>query len=255
MKLTIIGSGKMAYALICGLSKQYDIEVVARNSNALNQLKQEFTNIDIKQLDDKYAIDDKNIILCTKPYAINEISQKLEGKANLLISILAGTKIDTLKNKIDANSYIRVMPNLSASYLKSMTTITGDIKYKDIACSIFDTIGKTLWLGSEKEIDIATAIAGSGPAYLALIAEALADGGVLEGLKRDDAQKIVNGLFYGFFDLLENSTNPASIKDGVMSPAGTTSAGYKALEDGSVRSAFINAIKEANNRAKEIAKS
>jgi pyrroline-5-carboxylate reductase len=254
MKLTIIGSGKMAYALIKGLCNNYDIEVVARNSNTLNELKNEF-GVSTTLFDKEYDISGKNIILCTKPYALKDVAKKLLGRANLFISILAGTKIDTLKSSIESSSYIRVMPNLSSSYLKSMTTITGDIDSKDISLDIFSSIGKALWLSSEKELDIATAVAGSGPAYLALVAEALADGAVNEGLKRDDAKEIVNGLFYGFFDLLDNSDTPATIKDGVMSPAGTTSAGYKALEDANVRSAFINAIAKANQRAKDIAKS
>jgi pyrroline-5-carboxylate reductase len=253
MKLTIIGSGKMAYALIRGLCKSKDVEVVARNKDALKKLKEEFNNIETTKLGDSYDMSGKNIILCTKPYVLPDVSKKLNGEANMLISILAGTKIETLKDNIKAQSYIRVMPNLSASYLKSMTTITGDIDKKDISCEIFNSIGKTLWLSSEKELDIATAIAGSGPAYLALVAEALADGGVNEGLKRADAQQIVNGLFYGFSDLLEDSPSPAIVKDGVMSPAGTTSAGYKALEDGNVRNSFMNAIRDANDRAKEIA--
>jgi pyrroline-5-carboxylate reductase len=254
MKLTLIGSGKMAYALIKGLCTNHDIEVVARNKETLNSLKDEF-DVETIELGDKLCIDNKNIILCTKPYALADVSSKLVGSADMLVSILAGTKIDTLKSSISADAYIRVMPNLSASYLKSMTTITGDDSCKDTALYIFDSIGKSLWLNSEKELDIATAVAGSGPAYLALVAEALADGAVNEGLKRDDAKKIVDGLFYGFYELLDESSTPASIKDGVMSPAGTTSAGYKALEDGNVRNSFMNAISKANQRAKDIAKS
>ena len=212
--------------------------------------------IEIVTRDDKnFDITDKNIILAVKPYNIDEVAQNIKGKAKLLISILAGTKLDSLKNAISSQYYVRAMPNLSSAYLKSMTTLTGDKELKNIVNPIMSSIGKILWLNSEKELDIATSIAGSGPAFLAIVAEALADGGVNCGLKRDDAQTIVNGLFYGFNDILENYKSPAIIKDDVMSPAGTTSAGVFTLEENGIRTAFIKAIDNATKRAKSIANS
>ncbi len=83
---------------------------------------------------------------------------------------------------------------------------------------------------AEKELDIATALSGSGPAYLALVAEALCDGAVREGLKREDAMTLMRGLFKGFGELIQ-TIHPALLKDNVMSPGGTTAAGYGALEN------------------------
>ena len=91
------------------------------------------------------------------------------------------------------------MPNLAASVGRSMTTLTGDIAYKEEAKVLLGSIGKTLWLDSEKEIDIATALAGSGPAYLALVAEALADGAVKQGLKREHAMATMRGIVFRFW--------------------------------------------------------
>jgi len=253
MKLTFIGNGNMAKALIKGLVNNYDIEVLGRNEISLKKLEDEIPDIQIDILQDKNSIDKKNIILCVKPHSLEDLSSKLVGKANSLFSVLAGTTLERLKEKIDANHYIRTMPNLSASYLKSMTTITGDIELKDIATEIFEYIGSTLWVDSQKELDIATAIAGSGPAYLSLVAESLADGGVNAGLKRDDATKLVQGLFEGFAPLL-NKNSPSSIKDRVMSPGGTTAAGYSALERCAVRNGMIEAIKYAYKRANELSK-
>jgi len=144
------------------------------------------------------------------------------------------------------------MPNLAASVGQSMTTLTGDVKAKDEAIAILNSIGETLWLSSEKEIDIATALAGSGPAYLALIAEALTDGAVKQGLKREDAMITMRGLFAGFSTLIQEM-HPSLLKDNVMSPGGTTAAGYGALEDGNVRAACMDAIEQAHKRAKELA--
>jgi pyrroline-5-carboxylate reductase len=130
-----------------------------------------------------------------------------------------------------------------------MTSLVGDSDISLQAMALFGTIGTTLWLGSEKELDIATALAGSGPAYLALIAEALTDGAVREGLKRDDAMILMRGLFNGFGKLIQ-TLHPAILKDNVMSPGGTTAAGYGAMEKGKVRDGCMEAIRAAHERAK-----
>ena len=251
MKLTFIGNGNMAKALIEGLVKNYEIEVLGRNQATLNTLKNAIPQITVKTIENREEISGKNIILCVKPYSLLELSPKLTGEANAIFSVLAGTSIESLKSHIQAKKYIRTMPNLGASHLKSMTTITGDIELKQSALSIFNEIGRSLWLSSENELDIATGVAGSGPAYLALVAEALADGAVQQGIKRLDAQILVQGLFDGFAPLINND-NPALIKDAVMSPGGTTAAGYAALERGNVRNAMMEAIGDAYAKAKEL---
>ncbi len=245
MELIILGSGKMARAIIEGARKSHTITVVARDEKALSEIKKKY-KVDIVNLK-SFNIHGKNIILCIKPYALKSATLNLMGRANLVLSVLAGTKISTLKQNIKSNHYIRIMPNLAATFKKSMTTITGDEAYKEEAINICKTFGDTLWVGSEKELDIATAVAGSGPAFLALVAEALSDGAVKEGLKREDANLLVKGLFEGFYPLLK-TTHPALIKDGVMSPGGTTAAGYSALEEANVRSGFIKAITKAYER-------
>lgn len=248
MKLTFIGAGNMAEAIIAGTYKKYEVEVVARDQKALDRVKDKY-GILTTLLEDSFDIDGKNIIFCVKPYALEEVSKKFRGSANSLLSILAGSSLDLLRENIDARYYVRIMPNLAAAHGKSMNTLCGDEEFKKEAIDICESFGKALWLRSEKEIDIATAVAGSGPAFLALVAEALSDGAVKEGLKREDANILVRGLFEGFVPLLENS-HPALLKDAVMSPGGTTAAGYSALEEGKVRDSFIKAITKAYERAK-----
>lgn len=244
MKLSLIGSGSMATALALGLEGHFELEIIARNKDMASILANKLkNNIDIIDLNDA-NIENKNIILCTKPYALEEVASKLNGKANSLISILASTSIEKLSKAIKANHIVRAMPNVSAKLNSSTTTITGDKKIQKECMDIFNSIGDVFWVDSEKELDIATAIAGSGPAFLALVAEAMMDGGVKQGLKRDDSTKLVSSLFKGFAPLL-NSTHPALIKDSVMSPAGTTAAGYSTLEEYGVRDAFIKAIEAA----------
>jgi pyrroline-5-carboxylate reductase len=252
-KLTFIGNGNMAQAIIKGLIGKYEIEVFGRNKTSLDNLQEKFSSLHTMQLEDNLNIEGKNIILCVKPNSLDDLSLKLTGCANNIYSVLAGTKLETLQEKIPAKKYVRTMPNLAASYGKSMTTITGDMELKEEATNIFSAIGTTLWVKSEKEIDIATAVAGSGPAFLSLIAESLSDGAVNAGLTRGDADILVKGLFDGFVPLLQND-KPANIKDGVMSPGGTTAAGYSALEKNGVRNGMIEAIDAAYSKAVELGK-
>ena len=249
--LTFIGNGNMALAIAKGLIGKYEIEVVGRNEEKLKKFQQEVGGNIKYFLLDSFDISNKNIILAVKPNNLEEVGSKLEGTANVLYSVLAGTPIEKIQTHIKSKAIVRAMPNLAASLQASMTTLTGDETYKEEALKIFGAIGEALWLGSEKELDIATALAGSGPAYLALIAEALTDGAVKQGLKRADATKITEGLFSGFAKLLQ-TTHPALLKDGVMSPGGTTAAGYAAMEEAGVRNGCMQAIEAAYKRAKEL---
>jgi len=242
--ITFIGNGNMALSIAQGLKEIFNIEVVGRDISKLDKFEQEL-GVDIeKNTYESFDMNNKKVILCVKPANIQEVGLRLEGTASELYSVLAGTTLDSLKQNIKTLNIVRVMPNLAASVGKSMTTMTGDTKLQEEAQELFKAIGDTLWLSTEKELDIATAVAGSGPAYLALIHEALCDGAVKQGMKRADAIEVTNGLFSGFGKLIP-TTHSALLKDGVMSPGGTTAAGYSALEKGNVRSSCIDAVQEA----------
>lgn len=248
MKLTVIGAGKMGEAIIAGLEKDFELIVIEKDQKRLEDIGRKY-NVKTQATQDNIDIENKNVLLCIKPVFLKNVAKTLSGTANSIVSILAGTSLEELKKNINAKNYIRVMPNLSAAYHKSMTTLTGDEGFKNEAIKICEGFGSALWLESEKEIDIATAVAGSGPAFLALVAESLADGAVKEGLKRDLAQELVCGLFEGFAPLL-NDKHPAIIKYEVMSPGGTTAAGISALEEGKARDSFIKAVQKAYEIAK-----
>ncbi len=251
MKLTLIGNGIMAQSLARGLVNKFEVEVLGRDEKKLKVMQKKIPDIHTRLLSDNEDITDKIIIFCVKPYALQSVSVRLQGKASILLSILAGTKLETLKRQIKANHYIRIMPNIAASVQRSTTTITGDKEAKSIATEIFNELGKTIWVNTENQLDIATAIAGSGPAYLALIAESLADGGVKAGLERNHCVSLVQGLFTGVAELLD-TIHPSTIKDGVMSPGGTTAAGYAVLEEAGVRSAMIKAVEASFAKAIEL---
>ena len=249
--ITFVGNGNMALSIAKGLKNTYKIEVVGRNLEKINEFEDALGVPINKALMDGYNMDDKTIILCVKPANVEEISTRLLGKAKVIYSVLAGTSIAKLKTNLNPHAVVRTMPNLAASVNQSMTTLTGDTDYKNEAQELLGAIGSTRWLSSEKEINIATALAGSGPAYLALVAEALTDGAVKQGLKREDSMAIMRGLFKGFGELIQD-IHPALLKDGVMSPGGTTAAGYGALEDGNVRSSCMNAVEKAYKKATEL---
>ncbi|CAM3546967.1 pyrroline-5-carboxylate reductase [Arcobacter aquimarinus] len=253
MKLTLIGNGIMAQSLARGLVKNHEVEIIGRDLDKLKNIQEKMPQIKIKVLDDQEDITGKNVIFCVKPYALQSVSARLTGNANVLLSILAGTKLETLRKQIKSKYYIRTMPNIAASVQNSMTTITGDNEAKTLAMEIFNSIGQAIWVNTENQLDIATAVAGSGPAFLALVAEALADGAVKAGLERHLSTQLVQGLFSGTASLLKHS-HPAIIKDSVMSPGGTTAAGYGKLEEHGVRNAMIKAVEEAYNKALELGK-
>ena len=229
----------MAMAIAHGLKEKYTLEFVARDISKLENIKNEFSaNVyDLKDFD----ITGKNILLAVKPYALESVGKELQGKAETIYSVLAGSTIHSIKENIKTKNIVRIMPNVAAKFQASTSVMTGDVDKKEEAKAIFSAIGDTFWVDSEKEVDIATAIAGSGPALLTLIAEAMMDGLVKEGMKRPDAIGITNSLFKGFAPLIA-SNHPALIKDSVMSPGGTTAAAYSVLEEGAVRSSFIKAV-------------
>jgi len=249
--ITFIGNGNMGLSIAKGLKGTYNIEVVGRNMKKLEAFEKALDLKIDKYLLDDFDMTDKTILFCVKPANVEEVGAKLKGKARVVFSVLAGTSLKKLKQNLNTHAVVRTMPNLAASVGRSMTTLTGDVSYKKEAQTLLGAIGETLWLDSEKEIDIATALAGSGPAYLALVAESLADGAVKQGLKREHAMTVMRGLFSGFGELIQD-VHPSLLKDGVMSPGGTTAAGYAALEDGNVRAGCMNAIQEAYKRAKEL---
>ena len=251
MKISIIGYGSMAKAILYGIKsggfKMEDVEIVGRDETKMKELS--------KLMGCKYAfiegynIENKIVILAVKPYALQEVSMRIKGEAEVLISILAGKSLFELEKRIKAKSYIRAMPNVAAKYGASTTAVTGDESAKEIAYEIFEKIGEVIWVNNDDEIDMATAIIGSGPAFLAIIAEAVSDAGVYNGLKRDVSEKLTKGLFKSFAALKEDFSD---IKNSVMSPKGTTASGVYTLEKEGVRGKIMESIIKTYEKSKNI---
>lgn len=250
--ITFIGNGNMALSIAEGLKHKYHIEVVGRNEKRLDEFERKLGKSVDKHLIDNFDIAGKTLILCVKPGNLDTVASQLKGKARLLLSVLAGVTLQQLSDAIKTDAVVRAMPNLAAEVGASVTALTGDEHYREEVEVILRGAGDVVWLESETALDIATALAGSGPAYLAIVAEALIDGAVGQGLPRAEATRLTQGLFKGFGALVEKQS-PTTIKERVMSPGGTTAAGCGVLEAHAVRAAFADAIDNALKRAKTLA--
>jgi len=245
--IILIGAGNMGEALLDGmLKKNLDVSVFTRTEEKAQKLEEYYPFVRVEISSGVVDIEGKTVILAVKPNSFDSI--KFKGKAKVFISVMAKVYIDDIKKNVEAENYIRAMPNIAARCEKSMTAVTGSLAYKDEALALFESIGKSVWVDTEDELNIATALAGSAPAFLALVAESLTDGAVMAGLKRGVAAEMTKGLFDGFAALLEGSS-PTKIKEEVMSPKGTTAAGLFELEKHGVRAAFMSAIDAAYRKA------
>lgn len=244
MKLLLIGAGNMGGAMLQGLHVR-DITVVERKIASAKMLQERYPSIKIVQ--ETPCLDGYVVIVAIKPQSFGTL--KTTGIAEGVISIMAGISLEKLKLGIAAKQYIRSMPNMAATVCKSATSVCGDASFKETAIDILSVIGRCFWVESEKEFDIASALAGCSPAWMALVAEALSDGAVKLGLKRELSYEYIATLFEGMGEVLKNE-HPAILKDKVMSPGGTTAAGYAKLEEGQVRDSFIKAMEASYERAK-----
>jgi pyrroline-5-carboxylate reductase len=256
LKVAVVGTGAMGGSMArCWSGKEVEIgresyrielEIVGRNREKGERLAEEvggkFTLLS------NFKMDGKVVVLAVKPYGLEEVARQVEGEGRLLISVMAGKKLEELA-QIPAGLYLRAMPNLGALYGASLTGVVGSGRAKEIGVPLLQLIGEVVELESEDQLDIFTAIAGSGPAYLALVAEAMEDAGVYLGLTRERSAQIVKGLFKSFAVIKERS---CIIKEKVMSPKGTTAEGILKLESGGVRGKIMEAVIDGYKKAKRI---
>jgi pyrroline-5-carboxylate reductase len=201
-------------------------------------------------------------VLAVKPQimgaVLGEVASVTDG-TKLFISVAAGVATATIRSHLGrAARLIRVMPNTPALVLEGATAIAraeglepGDL---EAAQELFGAVGRVVLL-DEDALDAVTGLSGSGPAYVAIVIESLADGGVKMGLDRATAMILATQTVLGSAKLiLETGTHPGQLKDMVSSPGGTTIAGIAALEEGGLRRTFISAVERATQRSRELGK-
>ena len=200
------------------------------------------------------------VILSVKPQimkqVVDEIAKYLD-LSKLIISIAAGVPLEAIESCAQKElKLVRVMPNICVSVREGVSAIAGGkhIQKEDlmIAKTIFDSVGKSLFI-EETLLDAVTGLSGSGPAYIFLIIDALADAGVKVGLSRSDSLILASQTVLGAAKMLiETKEHPGKLKDMVTSPGGTAIAGLHTLEGGGLRSTLINAVEVATERSKAL---
>lgn len=205
----------------------------------------------------------RTIVLAVKPNIVAAVLDELKpllGGDHLVISIAAGVKISFIEAHLNWGvRVVRVMPNqpclVGASASGFALGKSAKRDDRDLVQTVLDSVGVAFAL-DEKLLDAVTGLSGSGPAYIYLVIEALADGGVLAGLSRDVAQTLAAQTVLGAAKtILETKGHPAQFKDMVASPGGTTIEGLRVLEESAVRGAFIKAVDAATKRSLELGKS
>jgi pyrroline-5-carboxylate reductase len=199
------------------------------------------------------------VLLCVKPAGIIPLITSLQGvkESRLLISIAAGVTLKAMEAAAGHHRVIRVMPNTPAligqgasAYALGSKCTSAD---RAVAESLLGAVGSVTQV-AESLLDAVTGLSGSGPAYVFTFIEALADGGLAEGLSREQALQLAAQTVAGAAALvLQSGQHPAILRDQVTSPGGTTIAGLAALEARAFRSACIEAVRAATRRARELA--
>ncbi len=264
-RIGFIGGGNMTEALVGGLLKaglaeagqivasdiqaerrtllhdRYKIHTIERNAEAAKKCQVVILSVEPQVLDDVLA----------------EIRQSVSSNA-LIISVAAGYPLSRVATQLRRPKLrtIRAMPNTPSSILEGATALAfgahTTASDRQAATRIFESIGRVMVL-EERLMDVVTGLSGSGPAYVSLMVEALADGGVKMGLPRSVAQLLATQTVFGTARmLLDSGEHPAQLKDRVASPGGTTIAGLHQLEAGRLRAAFIFAVEAATRRSVEL---
>ena len=264
-KICFVGSGNMGEALISGLvgsqtARAEDITCTDIREEKLKRLAEDYGVC--TSTDNRSAVEESEIIIyAVKPQimaAVLKETAPVLDMSKLIISIAAGVPLTAIESCLDRElRLIRVMPNIAASVKESASAIAAgkNAQKEDVALAmaIFDSVGKSIFLRENYLMDAVTGLSGSGPAYIFLIVDALADAGVKVGLSRQEALLLSTQTVLGAARmLLETQEHPSQLKDRVTSPGGTAIAGIHTLEMGGLRTTLINAVEAASRRSKEL---
>jgi len=256
--ITVIGAGNMGGALIKAIRKNKNYKVLVYDVNYEQAKTYNSNNSKAYESLREACVKGDIILLAVKPNIVLKVLDDIkdEIKNKLVITIAAGVKIKKYENKIENLRLIRCMPNMPALVAEGMTTICKGNNATDddldIAKSILKMAGEILVI-DESKIDGATALAGSSPAYVFMMIEAMADAGVLEGLNRDNAYKLATQAVLGSAKLLiKSKEHPGVLKDRICSPGGTTIEAVNVLEQEGFRNALIKAIGAGTDKSKKL---
>jgi len=266
LKITFIGGGAMGEAILAavlnrGLSTPQAIWVSDVKEERRQHLNQTY-GISVTGNNTEAAAHGDIIVLAIKPQNLSEIMPDLNGKirpGQLIFSIIAGARIDTLCKGLCHRRVVRVMPNTPAQIGEGISVWTTTPEVTETqqaqARTILSTMGREILVADEKFLDMATAVSGSGPAYFFLFVECLIEAAVRTGFSEEVAQELVLQTMLGSGQLLQKSgKSPAELRRMVTSPGGTTAAALEQFEKGNFRELVNLAVAAAHRRAQELGK-
>ncbi len=263
-KVAFLGLGKMGGILLQALLKKNLLSpkntvATVRHPERAQKLSQEL-GISVTTDNRKAAQQSDLILLCVKPQTVREVTEEIAGEmtpGKQLISIAASVPTRYIEEILGSEvPVVRAMPNTPCVIGFGMTGLCkgkfADESHLDIAKTLFDSVGMTVTV-DEKRMDAVTGLSASGPAFIYIILESLAEGGVKVGLPRDVATLLAAQTVQGAARMvLETGQHPALLKDAVTTPAGCTVDGILELEEGKLRVTLIKAVVKATERAKEL---
>ena len=265
-KIAFIGAGVMAEAMIAGVIRDgvAPAECIIAASPRLkrgNDLEERY-GIE-SEVDNVKAVNDADIIvLSVKPLHLKTVLPELKSKLKegaLVISIIAGATIEQISKGLDNLNVVRSMPNTPAQIGEGITVWTASPtvteKQRQMASSIISALGDEVFLEDEYYLDMATALSGTGPAYVFLFMEAMVDAGVHLGFPRRIAEKLVAQTVRGSVDYYQQRADPvhlARLRNQVTSPGGTSAAALYYLEKAGFRTAISRAIWAAYERSQAL---
>ncbi|MCS7072693.1 MAG: pyrroline-5-carboxylate reductase, partial [Anaerolinea sp.] len=262
--IAFIGGGVMAEAMIGGLVKR---DLLASDQVIVSEPRPERG----QELVDRYGVRALNdnaeacrqadiIVLATKPQVMGQVARSVgtaARHASLIVSILAGVRISTLADGMQNPAVVRAMPNTPAQIGQGITVWTATPSVNEAgltqARSLLGALGEEIFMEDEKFLDMATALSGTGPAYVFMFMEALIDAGVHLGFARRDAERLVLQTLRGSVEYaMQSDMHPAPLRNQVTSPGGTSAAAIYEMEKGRLRTVIADAVWAAYRRSVEL---
>ncbi len=258
--VAFIGAGNIAQAIIGGFSTKDESAEITASDPAAEQLQKLPQRVN-RTTDNREAVSNADVVvLCLKPDLMPQICKELSDSAGdkLFISVAAGITIASISSWLGPDAaIIRCMPNTPALVQRGMTGLCANSHVKEdqrtIAESILGAVGQIHWFEDESDLDVVTAISGSGPAYYFLVMQSMQQAGIALGLTPEVSRKLVLQTAIGAAQMaIESELSSEQLRINVTSPGGTTQAALEKLMDGGLDNMFDIAIKAAYERSKEL---
>ncbi|MBK6872152.1 MAG: pyrroline-5-carboxylate reductase [Kineosporiaceae bacterium] len=261
-QIAILGAGVMGETLLSGLLRAGwtadDVVITERRADRATELGERYGVRVSENVEAAAAAD--TVVLVVKPQDIASLLEEIAGAlrpGTLVVCIAAGISTSFVEQRLpEGTAVVRVMPNTPAMVDQGMAAMSPgkycDTAHLDRARAMLEATGKVLQV-AEYHQDAITAISGSGPAYIFYVVEAMIEAGVLLGLPRSTSTELVVQTLYGAATMLkETGEHPTVLREQVSSPAGTTMAALRQLDDHKVRAAFLTAMEAARDRSREL---